>query len=414
MPYPKPISSLCPHYIPSTTLRRGTLALEVRCFCGEVYHADPAHAGRSIRCRCGRSVSIPAAEPGLRTRGRRRRSSGRSRLSRIQSPAWLIRWLPRAVWGYLALATVSAALIWTQGDNWWPVTVLLFGPRWVLLLPAIPIGLAALLIRPRLLVPLAAALLITLGPVMGFRTGWRRWVGADPPRALRVITFNTQGDVNPRLLQVPRALEQYGADVVAFQECPDRMAEPALWPAGWAARRIDGGHCLASRFPIVETKFLRRLNAGVQGGTGTATLFRLRTERGIIDVVVLHMETPRKGLAPLRREGNASRLRANIEVRDVGARRVSDWIQSETVNPIITGDLNMPVESRIYRAYFGGCANAFSVAGVGFGWTRILRRFSVRIDHVLACGPWRPLSAEVGPNLGSDHLPLIVDLSVAQ
>jgi len=71
----------------------------------------------------------------------------------------------------------------------------------------------------------------------------------------------------------------------------------------------------------------------------------------------------------------------------------------------------LPVESTIYRANWGSCRNAFSSVGHGFGWTRVLPHFSLRIDHVLSCGGWRPLHAMVGPDLGSDHLPLIVDLA---
>jgi len=70
----------------------------------------------------------------------------------------------------------------------------------------------------------------------------------------------------------------------------------------------------------------------------------------------------------------------------------------------------MPVESAIYRSYWSDCANSYSEVGHGFGFTRVLKWFSVRIDHVLACGGWRPVKAIVGPDLGSDHLPLIVDL----
>lgn len=304
-----------------------------------------------------------------------------------------------------------AVFIWTQGDNWWPATVLLYGPRWLLLGPIIPLAPAALLIRPRLLLPLAAGLLITLGPVMGFRTGWRRWLGSAPPLTLRVITFNIQGEANPMLLQVPGILERYQADVVVFQECPEQIAQPRLWPAGWMAHFTQDGFCLASRFPVVETKILERLETIDASGTGNAAIFRLRTDPGVIDFVALHLETPRQGLAPLRREGSSSRLSANIQIRAAGARRISHWIQRETKNPIIAGDFNLPVESRIYRAYFGHCANAFSSTGPGFGWTRVLKnRFSVRIDHILACGSWRPIATEVGPDLGSDHLPLIADL----
>lgn len=332
------------------------------------------------------------------------------RWPRLHAPTWLARWLPRAAWGYLALCLAAAAILWTEGDRWWLATVLLFGPRWLLLLPAIPIGLAALLTRPRLLIPMAGALVVSLGPVMGFRTGWRGLLPGAPPRALRVITFNVQGEANPLLMAVPAALVRLGADVIVLQECPARMAEAALWPEGWTARSPIGGLCLASRFPVAETKVLERLEAGLAGGTGNAAVFRLYTNPDTVDLVDLHLETPRKGLAPLRRGGTADRLELNTEVRDVGARRISRWRDTETKDPIIAGDFNMPVESRIYRAYFADCRNAFSHAGRGFGATRILNRFSVRIDHVLACGAWRPLKAEVGPDLGSDHLPLIVDL----
>lgn len=343
----------------------------------------------------------------------RRRSSRRLRLPEINPPDWLRKWLRWAAWGYLILTALVAAFIWTQGDNLWPATVILYGPRWLLLLPLVPLALVALLIRPRLLVPLAAGLLITLGPVMGFRTGWRTRFGGRLPRALRVISFNIQGEANPMLLQVPGMLEGYKADVIVFQECPERLADSGLWPTGWTAHFTDG-FCLATRFPVVETKVLERMETIDQSGTGNAAIFRLRTGRGIVDFVALHLETPRQGLAPLRREGSSSRLSANIVIRAAGARRISHWIRRETRNPVIAGDLNLPVESRIYQTYFGHCTNAFSVTGRGFGWTRVLKsRFSVRIDHILGCGVWQPISSEVGADLGSDHLPLIADLGTA-
>ena len=44
------------------------------------------------------------------------------------------------------------------------------------------------------------------------------------------------------------------------------------------------------------------------------------------------------------------------------------------------------------RSVWRGCPNAFSRAGRGFGWTRILKRFSARIDHVITCGSWTGIS----------------------
>lgn len=76
---------------------------------------------------------------------------------------------------------------------------------------------------------------------------------------------------------------------------------------------------------------------------------------------------------------------------------------------MIAGDFNLVVESAIYRRHWSRCRNAFSRVGRGFGYTRVLRRFSARIDHVLSCGSWDPVAVELGPDLGSDHLPLIAD-----
>jgi exonuclease III len=270
--------------------------------------------------------------------------------------------------------------------------------------------LGALTIRPRLAGPVIVAGLIALGPVMGFRTGWRRWFAGNAPRQLRVITFNTEGGYNRNVAEIPIALLRYQPDILAFQECLFDPTRPEIWPAGWTFRLSAGGVCLATRFPIREEVTLERIRTGDQGGTGNAVLFRLDTGPRIVDVVVVHLETPRKGLESLRYGGRFSRMAPNLIIREIGATRVRRWIDQQSRDAIIAGDFNMPVESRIYRKIFGDCTNAHSTAGHGFGWTRVLRWFSVRIDQVIACGAWIPLHAEVGSDLGSDHLPLIVDL----
>ena len=301
--------------------------------------------------------------------------------------------------------------MWSFGDSWWPATVLLFGPRWLFLVPVLPLAVLAWLVRPRLVLPVTLALIVALGPVMGFHTGWRRWLPGAPSRTLRIITFNAAGGYNPDPGAVPIALLAYHPDVIVFEECPPAVTQSELWPPGWTSRASDGGICLATRFTVLESRALKRLETEHQGGTGNATVFRLLADGDTITLAGIHLETPRKGLASLRYAGNASRMPVNILIRDIGAERVSRWIMQDTRDLIIAGDFNMPVESRIYREYFGGCTNAFSAIGAGFGWTRVLRHFSARIDHVLTCGGWRPLHIEIGPAIGSDHRPVIVDLA---
>ena len=151
-------------------------------------------------------------------------------------------------------------------------------------------------------------------------------------------------------------------------------------------------------------------SAGNYGGTGIVQFYRLQAPDGPIDIAAVHLETPRKGLEAFRYGADVSRMDPSTLVRDIGARRIRNWVSRQSPNAIVAGDFNMPVESVIYRRYWDDCDNAFSEVGHGFGYTRVLKRFSVRIDHVLTCGGWSAVRAFVGPDLGSDHLPLVVDL----
>jgi endonuclease/exonuclease/phosphatase family metal-dependent hydrolase len=184
-------------------------------------------------------------------------------------------------------------------------------------------------------------------------------------------------------------------------------AVPAL--DGWTARQ-DGSLCLASRWPVDSVQVMEEVRTRDQGGTGAVVFYTIRHPDGAFGLANLHLETPGKGLEPLREGGEARRLIRNSMLRDVGSRRASRWILSRDFDPLMAGDFNLTVESAIYREHWSGCPNAFSRAGRGFGWTRILKRFSARIDHVITCGSWTARWAEVGPDLGSDHRPLVVDL----
>ena len=314
-----------------------------------------------------------------------------------------------ASWSYLAIALAAAGLLWLFGDRWWLATVLLFGPRWPLLLPALPLFLAAAFFRPRLLAPVAIAALISLGPVMGWNPGLRRLLSSGAPRSVRLITFNVAGSRNPLASSIPKALASFDADILVFQECPAVLAEPSSWPAGWTAR-AEASICLASRWPLVSVRTDERVLTGQQGGTGTVVLFRLAAPADSIDVAVVHLETARKGLERLRYGMDIGSVTLNTLVRNVGSERAGRWIASQSPDAIIAGDFNLPVESRIFRDHWSRCPDAFNTAGRGFGYTRVLPKFSIRIDHVLPCGNWRALSATIGPDVGSDHLPLIVDL----
>lgn len=395
--------------------------IRLRCTCGQEFLADQVDAGKGIRCRCGRVVTIPAEAPAAGRRRTHRSAKGSGAAFRLRLPDFRLKiplpsWAPRAVIGlnvaYLAGVVASALLLWSLGDRWWPATVLTYGPRWLLLVPALPLALVTLLTRPRAVALTLLAMALTLGPVMGYRTGWRTWFRyrARPP--VRLVTFNVKGADNPMIPAVPGELARLDADIMVFQECPGELVTAARSSPlleGWTVRQ-DGTLCLASRWPVDSVRTIDEVRTRDQGGTGAAAYYVVQHPSGPFGLANVHLETPGKGLESFRYGGETSRLVRNVMLREVGSRRTARWVVAQHFEPLIAGDFNLTVESAIYRGSWDGCPNAFSRVGRGFGFTRILKRFSARIDHVITCGAWTARWAEVGPDLGSDHRPLVVDL----
>jgi endonuclease/exonuclease/phosphatase (EEP) superfamily protein YafD len=325
----------------------------------------------------------------------------------------LRRWRGRAepfvaggCWVYLGAVLVLWILIETGGDDWWLSTVALFGPRWVWALPLIVLVPAALLVRPRSLWVLLNAAVVVVGPVMGFCVPWGRF-GAQPRGefSIRVLTCNMGSSlIDPVALAA--LIEQTQPDVVAVQEGSVEALPVSAWRSGWDVRTT-----LASRYPIRNVA--TPLHYGNLGGGGFVTCFDLETPLGIHHFVNLHLATPREGLESVKARWwrGASNLRKNISLR-TGDSEMASRLTGQLSGPVlIAGDFNMPVESAIYRRFWSPYTDAFSSVGLGFGYTKFTRWFGARIDHILAGPGWRPQRCWVGPNVGSDHRPVIADLT---
>jgi len=84
-------------------MSQGPQSIEIRCPCGEVYHATSAQAGKTIRCRaCGRLVTISLAVTG--------RHATTSQAARPHRPKWL-------AWVLLAFPAALVAVLDVQGQN---------------------------------------------------------------------------------------------------------------------------------------------------------------------------------------------------------------------------------------------------------------------------------------------------------
>jgi vancomycin resistance protein VanJ len=411
--------------------------LTIRCQCGEEYHASDDSIGRQIRCRrCGTMLAVARAEraeraerapiasaPAEAPRKRRRRrhkqrgapSAERHRI--IMPTSWTSRAVSLLAWAYLAAVCVIALSMWTLGDRTIIGTVLLFMGRWVFLLPLVLLVPAALYHQRFLLLPLAAAALVVLGPIMGGRTGWRRLLPAPAGAHVRVITFNTDAaDLAAQML--PDLLSRWQPDIAAFQECGELLTATVRLSSGWYHHESKD-LCLLSRYPIRSAQVMDRsaLDRVKQsenneiGGAGYVVRFVLDGPRGPIRVGNLHLETPRKGLEGFM-NSDMRRLRLNTEVREIESDLARRWLNEGTGPLLVLGDFNTPVESRIFQDHWGDLADAFSTAGTGLGMTKYNGWIRARIDHVLASREWHVDRVTVGPDARSDHRPLIVDLTL--
>lgn len=336
---------------------------------------------------------------------------------------------PRKAWWQPALTSAFVGIVWLYvsfvfglwlllllgGDRWWFPTVILFGPRWFSALPLLLLMPAVLLTRRRLLWALFAAAIVIVGPLMGFCFPWARLVATSGP-SLRVLTCNVKGKcANNKALD--ELINQTLPDVVALQGCWSEVR--VRWPAGWHVCK-NGELVVASRYPLLDRKTEHCWD--LSGGWPLIDMVHCTVQipERDVDFISVHLLSPSEKLGgvldrhTLLRLSEGPALAANIEHRSQESEDAGHWVRELSTSPILAGDFNMPIDSAIYRRYWAGYRNAFSDAGLGFGYTEWPRirglSWGVRIDHVLTGPHWQPRRCWVGPDVGSDHRPLIADL----
>jgi vancomycin resistance protein VanJ len=296
------------------------------------------------------------------------------------------------------------------GDRWWIGTLLLFGPRWIWGTPLLFLVPVAVRLRPSMFAVLAGTAILIAGPVMGICIPWRLFTARRPQvQRLRIVSFNIQqGSIDPVAFR--RFIEDVRPELVLFQEWGETRRRKIFVDPGWHFRSKDG-LAIASRHPIRSVEPLSR---AALGWHGEAQRYNLLTPGGTVCVYNVHLETPREGLEALLKRGSAGipALQDNISLRRNVSATVRRFIDQADSRPLIAGDFNLPAESAIFGRYWSLYKDAFSVAGFGFGYTKYTRLIGIRIDHILVGRDWSVRRCFVGPDLGSDHRPLIADVTL--
>src|SRR5207237_8966827 len=92
--------------------------------------------------------------------------------------------------------------------------------------------------------------------------------------------------------------------------------------------------------------------------------------------------------------------------RRVGATPAAD----RSAPLLIGGDFNPPSDSPTFAPVRRRFRVGFDEAGRGYGYTYPSRLPWIRIDHILASPDWSIVRCWVGPDVGSDHLPVIAEV----
>ena len=325
---------------------------------------------------------------------------------------WTITWA-----GPVALL-LTLLLIRVLGDRFFLALPLLFGPRWVVAPLVLTPLLAALVVRRvSLRATLAGVLLLAL--VLDFRLPWGRLLpGPGQGTVVTVMTFNAQGG-GPDYALTAADLFSFRADLIAVQECRPALSEELERQSAEAGYQLHtaASQCMLSRHPVVSWEPRNPMDLWKMSGSGGIARMVISIDSQDVVFGGIHLETPRDALSALAKGALFSFPGADAdsrEMRELESTLARTWIAPpDEVRPlIIAGDFNMVHESAIYGRWWDDLLNAFNRQGFGLGWSKRTRLFGVRIDHVLSGNGVMPIAARLGPELGSDHRPIVAELVI--
>ena len=347
-------------------------------------------------------------------------SYGHPRIQNSETGGSLIRSIP----GVLALFSFAYVLLiaWhfsqvVLGEQpegslglLWELTLYFF-------LPAPFLLLVALLFRAR------TALFLALVPVALFAVLYgERFLPRSQPVAsgptFRVMTFNAgAGPAGGEARAVFAAVQESQPDVVAIQEVqgPALQALRSTLAERYPYQAATSDVATFSAYPLADPSEFRLKDSGYR----SQAVDVLVADR-VVRLTNVHLQRtgPRlggrrsivafvRGYEPGLLEGQVTEL-LERHVRPVNGAQ------------LLTGDFNQTEWSRPYGMLADVFGDSFREAGRGFGHTfpgaievrgREVALPLVRIDYIFHSPDLVALGARVGPDVGSDHVPVFADLA---
>jgi endonuclease/exonuclease/phosphatase (EEP) superfamily protein YafD len=309
--------------------------------------------------------------------------------------------LVRAVVTGLVLLVGLATLVGVLDRVWWVFELAdVFRLQYLAVLVVSAVAALALR-RPRLAV-MAATLALVNVAVLGISLTPTATASDEPALgSLRLVVANVEVG-NTDFAAVGRLVTRTHPDVFGVTELTPEMArhlasELPQYHARVLATRSDAyGIGIFSRVPLRSAQIV---HLPADGGPPTAVA-SLRVADRPLTFVVTHVHTPFAGSIHVRQ------LQALAEARPNLGDRV-----------VVCGDFNTPPWSGPLRDFAGdaGLRDLYGRhAWRGYSWPTWSSLLRVPLDNCFLSGGVRVRAYRDGPNVGSDHRPLVVDLGVTK
>ena len=223
-------------------------------------------------------------------------------------------------------------------------------------------------------------------------------VATTSEQTFRLLSFNIWFR-NPDMQRVAAYIEASQADAVVLLELTPPQAEMLLplLPT-YPHYHIDPsrmGAAVFTKWPVLSAESVPLAHTG-------ATAARLMVDwRGTpVNVLGVHLNWP---LGP-----------RNSQFRNQELDALVAFSKAQRGPLLVAGDFNLTPWSE----YFSDALEQSGLhdAALGFGlarsWPAQFAPLGIRIDHCLLSRHWRAVSTSTGPWLGSDHLPVVADVSL--
>lgn len=322
------------------------------------------------------------------------------------APAWLRRcvgWIaPLTAAGAIAVMAATAAALFAQ--VWWVFDLCSHFPvqYFAALLLA---GLVLLTAKRYKLASLCAAAAVvnlwTFAPQYLAPTAAADPGAGAPAMPLRAVTLNIMF-YNDNARAVTRFLREQDPDVALITEVHRRWLVDLRDATRRYSHRIERpeerglGIALYSRLPFERSEILHLADSPFP-----AVHAVIRVGARPLHVIGVHLS------APVDREAALARERELVAL--------AERVRGIAAPVVVLGDMNISPWSPHFRRLLRTSGLRDSARGFGLqpSWPSWFRPLLIPIDHVLHSAELRVRDRRIGPNVGSDHFGVAVDLVVA-